>query len=347
MRAVYIEQHGDPSVLQYGEQPEPSPKPGEVKIRVRVAAINRLDLFTRLGVRGSQVPPDQMPHILGGDCAGDVAELGSGVTDLRIGQPVVVDPLVTCGACAYCQNDEPGLCDQRQTVGTHRPGSYAEYVVVPAANVLPLPEGLTYDQAAALPTVFLPTWNIIVRKAQLRPSETALVLSGSSGVGTAAIQVVKRVIGARCIVTTSSDAKAQALRDLGADHVVNYTTEDVSTRVLQLTGNRGVDLVVDSVGTAAFEVAYAALARGGRYGVCGVTTGYRANLHLGQLFTKGIHLFGVFMGPVEDLRRVLDLAAQGVIRSAIHATFPLHAAREAHELMESREHVGKILLTVE
>ena len=347
MRAVYIQQHGGLPVLQYGEQPEPTPGPGEVKVQVRAAALNRLDLYTRLGVRGSRVPPERFPHILGGDCAGDIAETATDVLGLHVGQRVVVNPLVTCGSCWYCLDQEPGLCDQKQVVGTHRPGSYAEFVVVPASNVLPMPDGLSYQQAAALPTTFLPTWNIIVRKGKLQRSETALVLSGSSGVGTAAISIVKSVIGARCIVTTSSGEKAQALQQLGADHTIDYTVEDVARRVMDLTGQRGVDLVVDSVGGAPFEAASRLLAKGGRYGVCGVTSGYRASLHLGELFTRGLHLFGVFMGPPEDLVQVLALAREGVIHSPIHCAFPLHRARQAHELMESARHVGKLLLTVD
>ena len=344
MKAVYIERHGEAAMLQYGDLPEPVPGPGELKVRVRAAAVNRLDLYTRLGIRGSQVPPERFPHILGGDCAGEVAELGDGVSGLEAGQRVVVDPLVSCGTCDYCRNDQPSHCAERRMVGTHLPGSYAQYVVVPANNALPLADNLTYEQAAGMPTVYLPTWAIIVREGRLQRGETALVLSGSSGVGTAAIQIAKHVADAKCIASTSSDAKAGALRELGADDVVNYKTEDVARRVMELTGGRGVDLVVDSVGTSAFEAAFSVLAKGGRYGLCGVTSGYKADLHLGQLFTKGIHLFGVFMGPLGDLRKILEQASGGSIRSAVGATFPLEEAQQAHELMESGEHVGKIML---
>ncbi len=346
MKAVFLEQHGDSSVLQYGDRPEVRPGQGEVKVRVRAAALNRLDVYTRQGVRGTRLNETQFPHVLGGDCAGDVAELGEGVDGLELGQRVVVDPLMSCGDCEYCLGGVPSKCGARRMLGTNTPGSYAEYVVVPASNAFPIPSNLAYEEAAALPTVFLPTWSIVVREGRLQPDETALVLSASSGVGTAAVQVIKNVVGAQCIAATSTAAKARATRELGADHVVNYSREELASRVMQITHGRGVDLVVDSVGSQFFEAAFGCLATGGRYGVCGVTSGYTATLQLGQLFTREQRLLGVFMGPPEDMRRIVAAASRGTIRSVIHATFPLAEARQAHELMERNEHFGKIVLTV-
>ena len=346
MKAVYIERHGGLEELRYGDLAEPEPGPGTVKVRVRAAALNRLDLFTRIGIRGAALRDDQFPMILGGDCAGEVAGIGDGVDGFQLGQRVVVDPLVSCGACIHCEEGDPSKCAERLVLGTHTQGSYAEYVVVPASNAFVISERLSYEEAAALPTVFLPTWSIIMREAQLQHEETALVLSASSGIGTAAVQLIKNVVGATCIATTSTGAKAQAVMELGADHVINYNREDVARRVMQLTRGRGVDLVVDSVGSQFFEAAYSCLATGGRYGVCGVTTGYAANIQLGQLFSKEQHLFGVYMGSLRDMRRILDAASRGTIRSVISATFPLENARDAHELMESNKHIGKIVLTV-
>jgi len=172
------------------------------------------------------------------------------------------------------------------------------------------------------------------------------VLSASSGVGTAAIQIIKNVVGATCIAATGTAAKARATRELGADHVINYSREELAIRVMQITHGRGVDLVVDSVGSRFFEAAFGCLAIGGRYGVCGVTSGYTANLHLGRLFAREQRLFGVFMGPPEDMRRIVAAASRSAIRGVIHAAFPLEEARHAHELMERNEHFGKIVLTV-
>ena len=346
MKAVFIKQHGDSGELQYGDMPEPQPGPGQVKVRIRAAALNRLDVYTRLGIRGARLPDAQFPLILGGDCAGDVVELGQGVSGSQVNQRVVVNPMISCDECDYCRNGDPSKCDSRHTLGTNSNGSYAEYVVVPTANAVPIPDGLGYEDAAALPTVFLPTWSIVVREGQLRQNETALVLSASSGVGTAAVQLIKNVVGAKCIATTSTAAKAQAVRKLGVDHIINYSREDMAARVMELTRGRGVDLVVDSVGGDVFEAAFGCLGKGGRYGVCGVTSGYMANLHLGQLFSREQRLFGVYMGPPQDMRQIIRAASHSTIRSVIHSTFPLEQARQAHELMESGQHIGKIVLTV-
>ena len=332
MKAAFIRNHGGPSVIQYGDLPEPEAGPGEALVRVRASALNRLDLYTRAGLRGTKVAPEELPRILGGDCAGEVAALGEDVDGLSVGQRVVVNPL--------CGSDPP------QMLGTNRQGSNAEYVAVPAQNVIPRPESVTYEQAASLPTVFMPCWSIIIRKGRLKPWETALILSASSGVGTAAIQVAKNVVGARVITTTSTDEKAAKAKALGADEVINYSREDIAQRVKELTDGRGADLVLDHVGADFWPAAVASLARGGRYGICGVTSGYKVELQMGMMFLKHQTVFGVFMGRTEDLRQIVQLAGRGTIRGIIDQTFPLENATRAHQAMESRNFFGKIILTV-
>jgi alcohol dehydrogenase len=333
LKAVTIRQHGDPSVMEVSEVDEPMATHGQVVVSVRAASINRLDLYTRAGIRGTKQPEDQFPRILGGDCAGEIAEVGEGVTDLFVGQRVVVNPLLTT-------NPFPKM------IGTHVQGSYAELVAVPAANAVPIADSLSYVQAASLPTVFLPTWSIIMREGLLQSHETAMVLSASSGVGTAAIQIIKGVVGADCIAVTSSPEKIQKAMDLGADHSINYKTEDLAERVKEITGGRGVDLIVDSTGALFFEAAYASLARGGRFGTCGVTSGYQAQIHLGQLFSKELRLFGVFMGSTNELVQIVDAAGKGQLQGAIHRTLPLEEAAQAHEEMERSEHFGKFVVTI-
>ena len=345
MKAVYITEHGGTEVLTYGDRPEPDPGPNEVKVSVKAAGINRLDLFTRLGVRGTRLPL-QEPHVLGGDAAGEVVEVGSEVSNIRASDRVVVNPRLLCGECRYCVAGEDELCVNPGMLGSTVNGSYAEYINVPAANAHVLPDSMSYGEAAALPTVFMPCWSILLRRAALKPWETVLILSASSGVGTAAIQVAKNVVGARVIATTSSDEKARKARELGADEVIDYTSEKVDERVEELTDGRGVDVVVDHVGAEFWPAASASLAPGGRYGICGVTSGYKAELQMGLMFLKNLTVMGVFMGRNSDLRQIVDLAGRGRIRGIIHETFPLEDAARAHETMEGRSFFGKLVLTV-
>lgn len=345
MKAVYLTEHGGTEVLTYGDLPEPEIGPNDVLVRVRACALNRLDLFTRAGVRGMRIR-FKGPHVLGGDVAGDVAEVGSEVTRVSTGQRVVVNPRLTCMQCRFCLGGEEEFCERPGMLGSTTSGGYAEYAKVPAANVVLLPDGVSYEQAASLPTVFLPCWSILVRRAALKPWETALILSASSGVGTAAIQVAKNVIGARVITTTSSAEKARLAKELGADEVINYKEDSIADRVKELTGGRGVEVVLDHVGADFWPDATASLAVGGRYGICGVTTGFRVELQMGLMFLKHQTVFGVFMGRKEDLRQIVQLAGKGTIKGIIHQTFPLEQAAEAHKAMESLGFFGKLVLTV-
>ena len=345
MKAVYITEHGGTEVLRYGDLPEPTVGPNQVKVRVRAAALNRLDVFTRLGVRGTRRSFDG-PHVLGGDAAGDVVEVGGLVTQRRVGDRVVINPRITCDQCQFCLGGQEEFCVSGGMLGGSMGGSYAEYVSLPAPSTVPIPDNLSYEQAASLPTVFLPCWTILVRRAALQPWETALILSASSGVGTAAIQVAKNVIGATVITTTSTPEKAEKARELGADEVINYSDEDIADRVKELTDGRGVDVVLDHVGADFWPAAIASLARGGRYGICGVTTGYRAELHMGMIFTRHQTVFGAAMGRKEDMLQIVEMAGRGVIRGVIHQTFPLEDAVKAHEVMEGLSFFGKLVLTV-
>ena len=343
MKAVYIEAQGGPEVLTFGERPEPIIEPHEVKIRVRASALNRLDTYTRAGVRGMrrEFPP---PLVLGGDCAGDVEQVGDRVQGLKVGDRVVVNPKTTCGQCSSCLAGEDDLCSNSTMLGSAADGSYAEYVKVPAVNAHRIADHVSYQEAAAVPTTFLPMWNMLVRRGRLKPWETVLVLSASAGVGTAAIQVAKNVVGARVITTTSTPEKATKAVELGADEVINYTEEDIAQRVNELTGGEGVDVVVDHLGTEFFEAAFNSLKPGGRYGNCGVTTGYKAELHIGRMFTRHITVFGVYMGSKEDMREIVEMLNRGKIQPAIDQVFPLERAADAHRMMEERNFFGKLIL---
>ena len=346
MQAVYIEAHGGPEVLTYGERPEPQALAGEVKIRVKATALNRLDLYTRDGSRGleREFPP---PLILGGDCAGEIMECGDGVAVLNPGDRVVVNPRLSCMQCAPCLAGQDDQCRRSRFLGSAIDGSYAEYISVPAANAHLLADSVSFERAAAVPTTYLPVWNMLVRRLQLKPWQTVLVLSASAGVGTAAIQMAKDVIGAKVIATTSSPEKAAKAKELGADEVINYKEEDIRERVREITGGAGVDCVVDHVGADFFAAAFSSLRTGGRYGICGATTGLRTELHLGQLFSQQKEIYGVFMGTKEDMREIVEMLNRGVVKPVIDRTFPLAEAAAAHQAMEETSFFGKLILTQE
>ena len=344
MHAVYIESHGGPEVLTYGERPEPVIEARQVKIQVRASSLNRLDIYTRAGDRGlrRQFPP---PLILGGDCAGDIVEVGEQVRGLSVGDRVVVNPKLTCQQCPACLSGRDDLCPRPQFMGSAMDGSYSELVAVTGVNVHPLVEGVTYEEAAAVPTTFLPVWNMLMRRIQLKPWETVLVLSASAGVGTAAIEVASKVIGARVIATTSTAEKAAKAKEMGADEVINYNEEDITERARALTGGIGVDAVVDHVGADFFPKAFSALRPGGRYGICGATTGLRTELHMGLLFSRQVEIFGVFMGTKTDMGEIVSMLNQGTIHPVVHQVFPLAEAAAAHQSMEEQNFFGKLVLT--
>ena len=279
-----------------------------------------------------------------GDCAGDVVEVGDQVSGLTVGDRVVINPRFSCQVCPACLSGRDDLCPRSRFMGTAVDGSYAEFVAVPAANAHPIADSVAYEEAAAVPTTFLPVWNMLLRRAQLKPWETVLVLSASAGVGTAAIQVARNVIGARVIATTSTPEKAAKALELGADAVINYKQEDITQKAKALTDGIGVDVVVDHVGAEFFPKAFDALRLGGRYGICGATTGLRAELHLGNLFTKQLEVFGVYMGTREDMREIVAMLDRGKIHPVIDRVFPLSEAASAHQVMEEHNFFGKLLL---
>ena len=344
MKAVYIEAHGDADVLQYGDRPGPTPGPGDVVVRVGASALNRLDIFTREGQRGleREFPP---PLILGGDTAGEVVETGSNVSSLSVGDRVVVNPRISCGVCQWCGSGRDELCRNSRFLGTALDGSYAEQVVVPEVNAYRLEGDVSFADAAAIPTTYLPVWNMAVRRAALQPWETALVFSASAGVGAAAIQVFKNVVGATVIATTSTPEKAGA----------SPPTWRRPRHQLQRGGHlpsvfarsRAAPASICSSTTwepTCGPTGSRSLRAGGRYCICGATSGLRAELHLGLLFSRQIEIYGGYMGSREDMRQIVASLNRGVIIPAIHHTYPLAQAADAHRAMEATNFFGKLLL---
>lgn len=343
MRAVILDKHGPADVLRVVDHwPMPEPGPGEVRLRVRAVALNRLDLWVRDGWPGIKLP---LPHILGADAAGDVDKLGPGVTGLEVGQRVVVNPGVGCGQCDACRSGVQNLCPKFGILGEHMPGTSAEYIVVPARNVLALPEHVSYTDAAAAALIFLTAWHSLITRGGLRAGESVLVVGAGGGVNTASIQIAK-LAGATVIVVGSSQARLDAARALGADVLVDRSQGDWSKAVFTLTERRGVDVVVDNVGADTLFQSIRSVKRGGRILIVGNSSGPKTEIDLRYIFDKHISLIGSTMAPHADFVTVMRLIFAGKLHPVVGAVYPLERVIDAYRALEAGSIAGKIVLEV-
>ncbi|HEY0702816.1 MAG TPA: zinc-binding dehydrogenase [Candidatus Acidoferrales bacterium] len=343
MKAIIYAQHGGPEVLQYVERPEPAIAAGEVLVRVRACALNHLDLWLRRGIPSLKIP---LPHIPGSDVAGEVARVGDGVTSVKVGERVMLQPGISCGQCEKCLAGDDNLCKSYTILGELVDGGCAEYVKAPAMNCVPIPDGVSFEEAAAFPLVSLTAWHMLIARANLKPAETVLVLAAGSGVGSAAIQIAK-ASGAWVIATAGSDAKLAKARELGADEVINHSTQKIATEVKRLTARRGVDVVFEHVGEATWNESVRSLTPGGRLVTCGATAGFNGAIDLRYLFTRQISLLGSFMGSKADLLAAVEFLKRGLLKPVVDVVLPLEKCAEAHRRLEDREQFGKLVLRVE
>ena len=342
MRCVVVREHGGFDQLRLEEREVPAPQRGEVRVRVRAVGLNHLDTWVRRGVPGHTFP---LPLVTSSDASGVVDALGGGVDGLREGDEVVVLPGVSCGVCEACQSGVDQLCSGYDILGESCDGTAAEYVCVPAANVAPKPSGLSAAEAASVCLVFQTAWNMLARRAELRAGETVLVHAGLSGVGSAAVQIAN-ALGAHVLATAGGAEKCARVAALGAHHVIDYRATDFAAEVRRITGKAGVDVVFEHVGAATFGGSMKCLARGGRVVTCGATTGGDVGISLHQVFFKSLSVLGSTMGSKGDLRRVLRMFEQGRFRAVLDRTMPLEEVARAHRLLEEREAMGKVVLTV-
>ncbi len=341
MRAVTIREHGDLGVVRVEGLPAPAAAGGEVVLDVRAASLNHLDIWVRKGGRAAL----SFPHVLGSDCAGVVAAVGPGVSQWKVGDEVVVAPGLSCGTCEACRRGEQSECSSFGIIGLSRPGVFAEQAAVPAANLYPKPPNLSFEEAASLGIAYATSWRMLFTRARLRPGEAVLIHGIGGGVAIAALQFAKAA-GATAIVTSSSDVKLQRAKELGAAHVLNYSTANVAEAVRELTGGRGVDVSVNTVGAAAWAADFAAVRKGGRIVLCGVTTGAEAPTNLQALYWNQINVLGSTFASQTDFRQMLATVEATGLRPIIDSVFPLAQAREAMGRMERAEQFGKIVLRV-
>jgi NADPH:quinone reductase-like Zn-dependent oxidoreductase len=328
VQAVRIHEDGGPDVLVLEEVPDPSPAPGEVLIRLRTSALNHLDVWIRKGL-----PSVPKPRILGADGAGVVESLGHGVSGFEPGQPVVINPGVEAADGAI------------HVIGEHGDGTNAQLIAVPATNVYPIPDGLSFEEAAAFPLVFETAYRMLVTRARLQAGEWVLLWGIGSGVSTAGLAIAN-ALGARTIVTSSSDEKLARARELGADATVNHATDDVKAAVKDATAGHGADVVIDHVGEATWRTSLDVAAREGRIAVCGATSGPNPPAALHRVWWKQLTILGSTMGTKADFEGAYDLIASGRARPVVDEVVPLAEIRAAHERLEAGEQLGKIVLTI-
>ncbi|BFH76459.1 zinc-binding dehydrogenase [Thermus thermophilus] len=342
MRAVVMRARGGPEVLEVADLPVPEPGPKEVRVRLKAAALNHLDVWVRKGVASPKLP---LPHVLGADGSGVVDAVGPGVEGFAPGDEVVINPGLSCGRCERCLAGEDNLCPRYQILGEHRHGTYAEYVVLPEANLAPKPKNLSFEEAAAIPLTFLTAWQMVVDKLGVRPGDDVLVMAAGSGVSVAAIQIAK-LFGARVIATAGSEDKLRRAKALGADETVNYTHPDWPKEVRRLTGGKGADKVVDHTGALYFEGVIRATANGGKIAIAGASSGYEGTLPFAHVFYRQLSILGSTMASKSRLFPILRFVEEGKLKPVVGQILPLEGAAEGHRLLEERRVFGKVVLQV-
>jgi NADPH:quinone reductase-like Zn-dependent oxidoreductase len=342
MKAARIHQHGATEALIYEDVAEPRIVGNQVLVRVRACALNHLDLFVRAGIPGMKFA---MPHVLGSDIAGEIVAVGELCERVKPGWRVLLSPGLSCRQCEQCFAGNDNQCRRYTLFGYGVDGGNAELLAAPEYTVIPIPDHLSFEEAAAVPLVFLTAWHMLITRAQLRPGEDVLVLAASSGVGSAAIQIA-RMFQCRVIATAGGEEKLARARALGANYAIDHYAQDISAEVKKITERRGVDVVVEHVGAATWPKSLESLAPGGRLVTCGATTGFDARVDLRYLFSKQWSLLGSFMGTMGELHQVLKFVYRGQLKAVIDQAYPLAEIRAAHEWLEAKRQFGKVLLTV-
>jgi NADPH:quinone reductase-like Zn-dependent oxidoreductase len=340
MNVARIYKHGGPEVLVLEEAPEPSIKANQILLRVRACSLNHLDLFVRAGIPGMEF---SMPHVLGSDIAGEVIEAGELCERVRPGWRVLLSPGLSCRQCEECVSGRDNRCRRYTLFGYGVDGGNAQYIAVPEYAAIPIPDNLSFEEAAAAPLVFLTAWHMLIERARLQPGEDVLVLAASSGVGSAAVQLAK-LFHCRVIATAGGEAKVAKAKDLGADETIDHYQQDISTEVRRLTGRRGVDVVFEHVGTATWQKSMQSLAPNGRLVTCGATTGHDAKIDLRFLFSRQQSILGSFMGTLGELHQVLKFVFRKSVRPVIDRVYPLPEIAAAHERLERSEQFGKVVI---
>jgi len=340
MKGVRIHKHGELDKLIYDDLAEPFIEPDKIKIQIKAASINHLDIWVRIGLPRLPVP---LPIILGSDGAGTIIEIGSEIDEYNVGDDVLVQPGIFCRECQYCKDGKENYCLEYGILGETENGTQAEYVVLDPANVHLKPDHLTYEEAASMPLVFMTAYQMLIKRAQLQPSDTVLIYGGSSGVGSAAIQIC-RELGAKVIATAGNDEKCGYSEKMGAHHSLNHNQDKWLDEVKNITNQRGVNVVFEHIGSATWNQSQKILAKGGRIVTCGATTGAEVNINLAHLFMKQHSILGSTMSDIQSFNEVMNKISEQKYTPIIDKIFPMGDIRLAHKYIEERHQMGKVII---
>ncbi len=344
MKAIVMNQPGAPDVLLSADIPTPIPQKNDVLVKLAFAGLNHLDIWIR---KGNPAYPITLPHILGADGSGIVEAAGPEAEGVSVGDRVLIFPGLSCGECEFCKDGHDNQCDRYAFVGAKDHGTYAQYVSVPDLNVVALPDDFPLESAAAFPLTYLTAWHMLFGKAQLKSNETVLVTGAGSGVGVAAIQLAKWK-GARVLALTSSRHKVPKIKEVGADEVFHVEGDaDFSKWVLKQTDGKGAHVIVEHVGPANWEKSIRSMRKYGRLSTCGATTGPTVSLDLRYVFSRDLSIFGCRMGTQREFQSLCEAMFEKTFAPVIDKIFPLADAASAHDYLEGKQHVGKVLLQID
>jgi NADPH:quinone reductase-like Zn-dependent oxidoreductase len=348
MKAVIIREHGGPEVLKIEEIDTPKPGPGEVLMKVNAVALNHLDIFAREGLKGPGVPKITLPHISGVDVAAEVVYYGEELPGqkklVKEGERALINSAIGCNECRWCRKGEPSMCSQYKILGEHIWGGLAEYVVAPARNIIPIPSHISSTTAAAVPAVYTTAWRGVMTVAEVKPSDTVLVIGASGGLGSAQVEIAATA-GATVIGTASTEEKRRKAKEIGAT-VMFDSTGDWYSEVMEWTKGEGVSVVFDSVGAPTFRQGLNCLEMGGKLVLSGATAGDFPEISIREIYQRHRKILGAPMGNWEDFLQVTSLVWQGKLVPHVHKVFPLHDIAQAQRELKERKHFGKIVIEV-
>ncbi|MCJ7802300.1 MAG: zinc-binding dehydrogenase [Candidatus Marinimicrobia bacterium] len=338
MKAVRIHQHGGIDVLKYDDIPIPNIKQNQCLVKIKAAALNHLDIWVRKGIPGVS-----LPMIMGSDGAGFVEHVGANVSEFSVGDRVLIQPLTYCGTCRWCKLNKENYCEKWGIFGENQDGTQCEYITINTDHLRIIPEGMSFEEAAAFPLVAETAYAMLIDRANIRRGETVFIWGASSGVGSMAIQIAKAK-GCKVITAVGNAKKGNFAVELGVDKIVNYKDDDIIKITKEFTFRRGVDVVVEHVGTKTWETSLRILGKGGRIVTCGATTGSEAKFDIRRLFYKQQSILGSTMGNVKSLDRALDMYRNGAIKPIVDKCFKMSEIQKAHAYLENGNQIGKVLV---